>query len=223
MLSSTNYTVSSELLQESLARLPDIHSRYALNVPVDDFFYGPWKLKEEFIGTVWEQIYDSLPVSNKGEARLIKLTSGSCYTVHADMDDRYHLNLTGNNCYLIDFDTNTLLPITADGIWYNMNAGVKHVAANFGSRTRYQLVVRQLLNPAALTCPISVSVTSTIDLEDARFLFDNTISPWLNKANKQGLINNFRFTDHVAEFDIEKDALDDLLTVVPTELPLTIK
>jgi hypothetical protein len=210
MLSKTNYSVDVSLLQESCFRSANEEMRTTINQPTGDFFYDPWILKDEYKGTAWETLYNSLPVS-KGEARIIILKSNQCYQIHADIDDRYHLNILGEECYLIDLVREQMFPLKQDGIWYNMNAGFLHTATNFGRRARIQLVVRHLLRKNKLVEPIEVEVSATIsNADDARFIFDNTLSPWLNKANKLGFINNFSYSQLGVKFNIEKNKLDSL-------------
>ena len=192
MLTPTKYTVEPNLFQEALNYLPTGEMKTTINQPTGDFFYDPWILKDEYKGTVWETLYNSLPVI-KGEARIIILDPGHCYQTHADIDDRYHLNILGDNSYLINLVQETMYPLSQDGIWYDMDASFLHTATNFGRKARVQLVIRKLLKKNKLFNPIEVSlVTSMENPNYARFLFDNTLSPWFNEANKLGFINNFK-------------------------------
>lgn len=222
MLTRTNYTIPLIKIQEALSQLPNIEFRVSINEPTGDFFYDEWKLKDEFLGTVWEEIYNSLPLP-KGEARIIKLEGGECYTSHADIDDRYHLNLSGTHSYLIDLDNTNMIKVQSDGYWYNMNAAPRHTAANFGNPTRYQLVVRHLLIKNHLANPVNVNMIKKEEMGSARFAFDDTISPWLNIANKQGKISNFKFINDIVSFDIDKQYLSELEPIVPTQIKLIVK
>jgi hypothetical protein len=222
MISQTNYTVNVQLLQEACAALPDQDMKTTINKPTGNFFYDSWVLKDEYKGTVWETLYESLPMS-KGEARIIILDPGQCYQSHADIDDRYHLNILGDNCYLIDLVRETMHPLSQDGVWYDMDASFLHTATNFGRCARIQLVVRKLLKKNNLLhTPVSVRLESTLDNKDyARYLFDNNVSPWLNQANKSGIINNFAYTREQVTFDIEADKLNSLAHILPEEICLT--
>lgn len=203
------HSVPVELLKAAADSANTEQFRYAINEPSGKFFYDPWYIKEEFKGTVWEQILSSLPY-NVGEARVITLSPGSCYQAHADIDDRYHLNIQGDCCYLIDLNTENMYKVNQDGVWYDMDAGPLHSAANFGRLNRIQLVVRQLLNSNKLADPVSVSVYSTkLSEGHARFIFDQRASQWLNRANKIGLISDFEFINGLVKFNIEKFALQD--------------
>ena len=96
-----------------------------------------------------------------------------------------------------------------------MDAGRLHSAVNFGQVLRIQLVVRKLLSHSNLINPIGVSITLNQEQYDYRYQFDNTVSPWLNRANKQGIIDNFKFTDLCVSVDVEETSLNTLLSMVP--------
>lgn len=221
MIVKTNFGIDINLLQEAAQHLPVGDFRVPLNNPTGNFFYDPWILKEEFVGTVWEKIYNSLPVP-KGEARLIKLNGGDAYISHADVDDRYHLNITGIKSYLIDLDNNVMHKTPADGVWYNMDAGRRHTAVNFGNRPRYQLVVRHLLNSSEIKDSVYVTIQTVngVDKDDARFIFDDVLSPWLNYANKLGNINNFSYVDNIVKFNISQNSLNEFKEILPKEFVL---
>jgi hypothetical protein len=220
MLSKTTYTVDTSLFQKACFQSANEEMKTTINQPTGNFFYDPWVLKDEYKGTVWETLYNSLPV-NKGEARIIILKSSQCYQTHADIDDRYHLNITGEHCYLIDLIHTQMYPLEQDGVWYDMDAGCLHTATNFGRRPRIQLVVRHLLNKNELVDPVKVTLSTTIDnADDSRFIFDNTLSPWLNKANKMGFVNNFSHVATGVKFDIEHNKLDSLKNILPKEFKI---
>ena len=210
MLIPTNYTVDVKLFQEALAHLPEGEMKTSINQPTGNFFYDPWIIKQEYKGTVWETLYNSLPV-NKGEARIIILNPGQCYQIHADIDDRYHLNILGDKSYLINLTNETMYPLSQDGIWYDMNAGFLHTATNFGRQARVQLVVRKLLEYNQLTDPIHVIMKpKSLSLDHSRYVFDNTFSVWLNRENKNKTINNFSHNSGSVEFDVEKNLISDI-------------
>jgi hypothetical protein len=220
MLTPTNYTVDSKLFQEACIHLPTGAMKTTINQPSGSFFYDPWILKDEYRGTVWETLYNSLPVT-KGEARIIILDPGQCYQVHADIDDRYHLNILGDNSYLIDLVRETMHPLSQDGIWYDMDASFLHTATNFGRRARVQLVVRKLLKNNKLKNPVEVSLATSMENPNhARFLFDNTMSPWFNDANKAGHINNFSQGNIAITFNIEQDRLESFKRILPGEFKI---
>jgi hypothetical protein len=209
MLDPTNYTITDELLQAAINSLPNIDSRLALNEPSGDFFTDHWLIKSEFKGTVWEQILDSL-VEPKGEARLIKMGPGECYPSHADIDDRWHLTITGNCSYLIDLDSTTMYPTEPTGKWYLMDAGKRHSAANFGSEDRIQLVVRKLLPSGMINNPVDITLRLRVVNYDYRFIFDDIVSPWLNRAYKQGIVNRFKTDGQLVNITISKEYISEL-------------
>ena len=220
MLTPTNYTVDSKLFQEACTHLPTGAIKTTINQPTGSFFYDPWILKDEYKGTVWETLYNSLPIT-KGEARIIILDPGQCYQIHADIDDRYHLNILGDNSYLIDLVRETMHPLSQDGIWYDMDASFLHTATNFGRRARVQLVVRKLLKNNKLKNPVEVTLATSIENPNyARFLFDNTMSPWFNDANKAGHINNFSQGSVSINFNIEQDKLESFKRIIPEEFKI---
>jgi len=220
MLTPTKHTVDTKLFQEACNQLPKHGMKTTINKPSGDFFYNPWMLKDEYKGTVWETLYNSLPV-DKGEARIIILDPGQCYQIHADIDDRYHLNIWGDSSYLINLVQEIMYPLSQDGIWYDMDAGFLHTATNFGRKARVQLIVRKLLKNNKLTNPVEVALATSMDnTNHARFLFDNTMSPWFNEANKLGYINNFTQGNIAVTFNIEQDKLDSLKCILPKEFKL---
>ena len=221
MLQKTNYTVSNQTLQEAIRTLPAIDDRLALNQPTGRFFNDPWEIKPEFKGTVWEEILNSLK-HPKGEARLIKLAPGVAYPSHADIDDRWHLNLTGNHSYLIDLQNNILHQTDEKGRWYDMNAGIRHSAANLGSCDRVQLVVRKLLPVPNISNPVNVSITLKEVVAERRFIFDDIISPWLNYAYKRGIVDNFDGKDLIATMTIEQSHVDELRNLVDQYFTVTV-
>jgi hypothetical protein len=212
MLTKTDITVDTNLLAEAVANLPSDEFRLTINSPTGDFFYDPWTIKEEYNGTVWEKLLAGFDFAI-GEARIIILKEGTCYQSHADIDDRYHLNIAGNDSYLIDLETEQMNLLIADGSWYLMNAGKKHTAANFGRGDRIQLVVRKLLTKVINNALVSIEIQATGD--HVRHKFDAVLSPWLNNINKMRMISDFSVTDTGVKFKIYPAIIDVLKTVLP--------
>lgn len=211
MLVKTLYTASIDdmpLLEKG---------KHDLTVPSGDFFYDPWVLLEEYKNTVWESIWNSLPIDT-GQARIIVMESPSCYTQHADIDDRYHLNLSGDQDYLIDLDNQQMHKLVKDGVWYEMDAGRLHTAISVGEHTRMQLVVRKLLTRNVLNDSVSVKITA--GGSNPRYSFDNTMSVWLNRASKNKTISNFKQSEASVYFDVERSSLEELKSIVPKEFKL---
>lgn len=222
MLKKLDYTVPKSLLERASHNAKLEEFRYTINQPTGRFFYDPWEIKPQLKGTVWEDILNSLSVP-AGEARIVTLPSTHSYQIHADIDDRYHLNIKSEACYLIDFDSGTLHPIETDGIWYEMDAGRLHTASNFGRDVRIQLVVRKLLNDSDLKDPVKIRIISVgLDKDDARFIFDNILSPWFNMANKHNFINDFKFSTNEVTCNVESDMLDNLRTKLTENFHLEI-
>lgn len=206
MLIKTPYSVPLDILDS--VRFDDYHNmKTSINEPTGDFFYDPWVIKDEYRNTPFEIMINTLP-KNIGEARIIVLESEKCYTKHADIDDRYHINLHGDEGYLIDLESCKMYHTIKDGFWYDMNAGILHTAASFGEHKRIQLVVRKLLNKNILKDPVSVSIS--LVTANSRYKFDQILSPWLNIANKKNLISNFQHQNDTVKFDTERTQVSNL-------------
>lgn len=207
MINQIGYSISPFQLQEACTALPNIDFKFTINQPSGNFFYEPWIIKPEFKNTIWEEILKSLP-EIKGEARLIKLSPGTCYWAHADIDDRWHLSLVNKKSFLVDISSNHM-HTTKLGQWYEMDAGKLHSAVNFGGGDRIQLVVRKLLINGRFNNGVSIKIPMPL-LDNARSLFDETYSPWLNRMNKVGAIQNFSYSDDGVEFTLHPDFVDNL-------------
>jgi hypothetical protein len=213
MITALPCFVSNTLLEQAHLETPTVESRFTINSPTGNFFYDHWKIKPEFENTVWEKLLRSLPF-DKGEARIIVLNQRECYSNHSDIDDRWHLNISSKCAYLISLDTETMYETKADGIWYEMDASHKHTAINFGNRRRIQLVVRKLLERSTRQDLVPVSIKTNLrDLEDARYEFDNSISSFLNRANKENAVNNFSHKQDSVSLDLAPEYIDTLKTI----------
>lgn len=221
MIAATSFKLSKDLLNEAINSMPIFSDRLTLNTPTNRFFHDPWEIKDQFKNTVWEKVLDSLAVP-KGEARLIKLPTKSCYTGHADIDDRWHLTLVSQKSYLIDLDNDIMHNTNDSGCWYHMDASRRHTAANFGNDDRIQLVVRHLLPMINLKDPVTMSIEDNPKEEESRYIFDDVISPILNALSKKHLISNISATVNSITFDIEKTSSQQLRELVLTT-PLIAK
>lgn len=205
MLNKLN-TPPADLLADAVANIPMIDTKISINQPTGNFFYNKWEIKSEFTNTVWEEILNSLNVDEIGEARIIKIDIESCYTKHADIDNRWHFPLVSNDGYLIDIKNKTMYELDA-GCWYYMDAGRPHSAVNFGCDARVHLVVRSLLNKGNITNPKKVRIT-TPDVYNARYLFDCHYSPLLNTLDKNYMIDKFNVIDSTTvEFYVDSTTL----------------
>lgn len=210
MIQKTPYFVPKDVLEDALNSITKADFRQVINRPIGNFFYDSWELLDQYKGTAWEIIYNSIPFQ-KGEARIIRLEGAQSYFSHSDIDDRWHLNLTCKNAYLINLDDEEMYKLHTDGFWYDFNAGFRHTAVNFGNRPRIQLVVRKLLSKSTNSNLVPVSIKPLIDdLEDARYEFDDRISPYLNKVNKLGSISNFSYSQSEVKLDMEPSYIQEL-------------
>ena len=217
LIEQINETLQTEFIKNLMNSSGDGKIKAEINQPTGDFFYDPWVIKKEFQNTVFEHLINSLPYMI-GEARFIVLKPGSCYHSHADIDDRYHLTIQGQYSYLVDLENNIMFPTNTDGQWYEMDAGIRHTATNFGSINRIQLVVRKLLKQNQLNNPTSVKVNYIGSaVEKFRFIFDDKVSPWLNRACKNNMISNFKTDQKQIWFDIEQKELINLKCILGTD------
>lgn len=224
MLTPTNYTTDKSLVLEAYDSLSTNVMKTPINKPIGDFFYDPWTIKDEYVGTVWETLYNSLPVTDKGEARIIVLNAGQCYQSHTDIDDRYHLNIAGNEIFLIDLVQEQMYRLEQDGIWYDMDAGLHHTAVNFGRTPRVQLVIRKLLKRNKIKNPLAIIIKTNLEnLDMARYNFDNQVSPWLNSANKNGYISDFKHSPDEVKFTMDEQQLDQLKKYIGEEFEIEIR
>lgn len=221
MLSKTIYSVPIFILSHAINSLPNFEEKIVLNQPTGNFFYDEWQIKKQFKRTAWDSILESLPFP-KGEARIIKLEPGENYLSHADIDDRWHLTLKASNSFLIDLDLKKMHPTNVDGFWYSMDAGKLHTAANFGSHTRYQLVIRKPLSRCSFSNVLNVRIEpENKEQHDYRFVFDNIISPWLNTKNKQGVLTDFSYNENVVEFKIHATQKKDFENIITKDFKVT--
>lgn len=210
MFTRTDIQVSKQLFDRVLQELPNVDFKLSINKPTGRFLYDPWVIKEEFKNTAWEELLNTLP-PNIGEARIIILKPGSCYQSHSDIDDRFHLNIAGDEySYLVNLDAGKLFPVVQDLYWYNMNAGPRHSAANLGKFDRVQLVVRKLLPDVKLINAVKIVATPVEGNIFARFDFDDFVSPWLNVAVKESKVADFEFSDAGVSFFVTREGLDEL-------------
>lgn len=222
MFVETNIFVDSKLINTAIEMLPDVDFRLSFNEPSGQFFYDPWIIKKEYKGTIWDQLLSIIP-GEIGEARLIKLEPGCCYRSHSDMDDRWHLSIISDNSFIVDIDNKTMYQQSVDYQWHFFNAGVRHSAVNFGSTSRYQLVVRSLLQRGEnISDPKTVSITLKTIINDRRYIFDDIVSPWLNEFSKKKLIDNFQYKDLEARFIVDSSIIPSLRLLIEKYFNLEI-
>jgi hypothetical protein len=192
-----------------------------LNEPTGDFFYDTWKIKDLYKGTLWEQVLTTIPVTI-GQARIIKLEPGESYMAHADIDNRWHLNLTGEQAYLINLDKKVMYECVRDNQWAYMDASQIHAATNYGSIPRLQLVVREPLfksrEPKDL---VSISIEAAYEQHDFRYKFDKIFSPFLNNANQQYKLADFAHITVSLTFKLERELLEKFNKLITPEFKVT--
>jgi len=214
MIINTDWSCYLYLINRALEESPIVDEVVTLNKTSGSFFYDPWAINDQYKGSAWEQVLNTLP-HPIGEARIITLEPGESYMAHADIDNRWHLNLTGERSYLVDLDQNRMWPCEKDGRWKYMFTGKIHSASNYGSTPRRQLVVRELLKRSTNKNMIKVSIESAYEQHDYRYKFDNLVSPWLNKKNQACELDNFSHNGRIVTFNMLvslKDELDRLIT-----------
>jgi len=178
----------------------DSKNRCDLNKPTGHRLYDPYQIAEPWKNTEFERLLNSIP-EPIGEARLMKLIPGTCYASHADVDDRLHLNLVSNDqSYLIDLDNHKMHQLCTDNKFYRMDAGRLHIAANFGSTDRIQLVMRIPLTRFDDPKFIKRKIKFTNPSFNLRYVLDNHVSAFLNRAIKQKQIG---YLNPVSEVEIE--------------------
>jgi len=211
MILLTEYSATPEQLKY-LQSICGGENKMVLNKPTGDFFYDSWEVLPEYKDTPVEDFLNQF--NDIGEARIIRQESGTCYFSHSDIDDRYHLNLSGDCSALIDITNNKNYFLKTDMLVYIMDAGKTHSAANFGEHTRYQLVIRKLLNKVDW-------VETTVEIHaggnNPRFAFDKHVSPVLNEMNKRRIISNFEILETGVRFKTNDVWFNKLKDTVPTD------
>jgi hypothetical protein len=191
-LDKLDYHVDIEELKLLLTEVEwDNDNRSRLNEPLGNWLYDSYQICDKWKGTAFEKILNDFPFPI-GEARLMKLPPQGSYRSHADVDDRYHLNIIGNeHCYLIDLESTIMHPLVSDGYFYKMDGGRIHTAVNFGSTDRVQLVIRVPLEKNLRNDFVSHTFSILNPPIDLRYRFDQKISPIINREIKKGEIGYF--------------------------------
>jgi hypothetical protein len=237
MITTTNYTFDGKKILDFIQDIENFDpyglyeinhnnvKKSSLNQPTGNFFYDPWEIKPEYKDTVIEECLDCLP-EDIGEARIVMLQAGVAYYKHADIDDRYHLNLSGKNSFLVNVEKEKMYRMNLNNTFQTLDASVIHSAVNFGPDDRLQLVVRKRLTNTQLLNPKKIHIGLSGKNGSARYDFDNTFSPYLNRWNKQGVINDFSTDNKMwVSFNIEQEytnTLCNLATCCETKFEITI-
>lgn len=212
-LTEINFKYDIESLLPLLSKVQwDEKNRCQLNRATGHWLYDSYEISDEWKDTEFENLLNSLPFSI-GEARLMKLSFGDCYSAHADVDDRLHMNLISNeHSYLIDLTETRMYPLLPDGKLYRMNGGKVHTAVNFGSTDRIQLVIRIPLEKYSRSDFVVRTIEFLNPVFNLRYILDNHISTYINYAIKAGEIGYFNpLTETKIEFHLSPESFDTLL------------
>jgi hypothetical protein len=221
MITKQIWTCPEGLIEQALKEHPITGEGTVLNEPTGDFFYDQWKIKDLYKDTLWKQVLDSMPMSI-GQARIIKMDPGTSYMAHADIDNRWHLNLTGEQAYLIDLDDEIMYKCERDNRWAYMDASRIHAATNYGSVPRLQLVVREPLRRSRQPVDlVSITVEPAYDQHDARFKFDKVFSPFLNRANWAYKLADFTLATFSLKFKLERELLEEFKKIITPEFKVS--
>ena len=196
MITKQIWVCPDGLIEEALKEHSVTGEDTVLNEPTGDFFYDRWEIKDLYKGTRWQQVLDTMPMSI-GQARIIKLEPGDSYMAHADIDNRWHLNLTGEQAYLIDLDNKVMHECVRDNRWAYMDASRIHAATNYGSIPRLQLVVREPLRRSRQ--PI------------------NLVNIVMEPAYEQHELADFAHTTFSLSFKLERELLENFKKLITPE------
>ena len=215
LLSSSDYKVSEEVLHKLKSVVPSENK--ILSEPTGNFYYDPWIISPSIKNTVYHEVLESLPVKH-GQARIFLRPSGTCYNIHGDMENRWHFNLTGEQCYLIDLESFEMFPTVLDGKWYYLDTSILHSTANFGFVPRFQVVIRDLLIHGNIVNPVNITLKGKI-LNDKLFMekFHKFYVCYLNKKNKEGHLDNYQPTPTAIHFTIEEQYVSEIESICPNE------
>jgi hypothetical protein len=220
MITKQIWTCPEGLIEQALKEHP-ITESIVLNEQTGDFFYDRWQIKDLYKDTLWERVLTSMPMSI-GQARIIKMEPGTSYMAHADIDNRCHLNLTGEQAYLIDLDEKIMYECERDNRWAYMDASRIHAATNYGSVPRLQLVVREPLRRSRQPVDlVSISMEPAYEQNDFRYKFDKIFSPFLNRANWAYKLADFAHTTFTLSFKLERELLEEFNKLVTPEFKVT--
>ena len=221
MITKQKWVCPEGLIEQALKEHPVTDEAIVLNQPTGDFFYDTWTIKDLYKDTIWQQVLDTMPMSI-GQARIINLAPGESYMAHADIDNRWHLNLTGEQSYLIDLDEKVMYKCVRDNRWAYMDASRIHAATNYGSIPRLQLVVREPLRRSRQPVDlVSISMEPAYEQQDFRYKFDNRFSSFLNRANQKHKLADFAHTTFSLSFKLERELLEEFEKLVTPEFKVT--
>jgi len=107
-----------------------------------------------------------------------------------------------------------MYPTLTDNCCYLMDTAHIHTAVNFGYLDRIQLVIRKLLERGQIRNRAHVKIKAENPPYNSRYLFDNSFSVWLNKANKKKILDNFvTISQEEVSLDLEREYLEELKNI----------
>jgi hypothetical protein len=57
---------------------------------------------------------------------------------------------------------------------------------------------------------VKIEITPAYEQFDYRYQFDNLVSPWLNRKNQEGVLDDFVYKDTFVSFSIAEHVLGEL-------------
>lgn len=104
-------------------------------------------INPELKGSYFEEVLNSIPFQ-PCRARLMAMTRGSCYSVHRDLAERFHIAVeTSPHALFIFPHHNEVFHVPEDGNLYFLNTLEEHTALNGDDRPRIHLVLSAATRP----------------------------------------------------------------------------
>jgi hypothetical protein len=73
-----------------------------------------------------------------------------------------------------------------------------------------------------LRTPVTVKIVPDNSNIAHRYVFDQSVSPWLNFANKKGLISEFSYQQHIVTVSVEEGEVANLKSILPNGFKLIV-
>lgn len=211
LLKDTNIKFSNNIIQELLEMFENSNEKTIICTDeTRNKYYEPAVLLDSYKGTAIETVLNTIPETVSLLAIIIQ-DPGDSYPIHTDIQDRYHLNIKSKHSYFLDFEENKLMPIHTDGKLYVMDTGIYHSASNYGNERRIQLGAAKMLTPKNIKKPQPVMIEFLGEVTQQDYYFNYYIMPWLNKADKKNIIDNYnRPKNNKMFFTIEKEFIKEI-------------
>lgn len=111
-----------------------------------DYQYFIEMFKNTYFHDIYQQLQNVLPVQ-LGRARLMRLKSRSCYSIHQDSEIRLHIAIHTHSQAFLLIQPAGLVHIPSDGKVYLVNTTHFHTALNGGLAERIHFVINVLPDP----------------------------------------------------------------------------